>query len=348
MKNLLAVSLAALSLNAFALTITVQQTSCSLTAQQCSDITDAAKDAANADLPSVSVGGYAEGISNANAFAYKGSTSEYADIIDLMSFKVSGGVAVDGDLSDAESADGIGFGASVTAGINLDILPVSKVGPIDLKKMDLFVTFLNYNLDQSSDSIDSEGELSAFGVFGRYHLIDSRSIAGDYLVKWGGIHLHTGFMRSKMNIEVTNGFSDEEFEDDSGPTTVYGKFTNGQANFEIDSQVTAIPVEVSTYLRLLYVFTLYGGAGFDYMLGKTDIDFSAGGNLQGGIVSADDNDWTGTMSANEGGDGSPQATNFRAFAGVQFNIPFVRLYAQLNKGLGSNLVGTNLGLKIIY
>mgnify|MGYP000188587555 CR=1 FL=1 len=350
MKKLLPIALMLMSSSVWSISISVTTTQCGggLSTSQCDDLEAEAETSANSDLPDVSLGKYAEGISNANGFAYKGSTSEYADKLELMSLKISGGVAFAGDLNEPEEADGFGVGGAVTAGLNLDILPIDKVGPIELSKLDLFFTFMSYDVDQDQGDSNVEGSISAFGAFARYPLVESKSILGGYLVEWGGVHLHTGFMQSKMKVEMTQSFEDQDFEDDSNdPIILYGQFTDGSANFTIDSSITTIPVELSTYLRLGYVFTLYGGVGFDYQMGSTDVDFGADGDLEGG-TSEGSSDWRADVDVSDDNNGKPTATNTRSFVGLQFNVPFVRLYAQLNKGLGSDLVGTNLGLKIIY
>ena len=297
------------------------------------------------DLPDVPIDTYAEGISDSNAFAIKGQGSDYADNFSLFSVKASAGAALKGDLDEVsdnpEAAEGIGLGGAITIGLNLDLLPIDKIGPIEFKKLDVFASFFSYSLDQDMDQTTLEGDISSFGVYARYRLIDAVDFVPGNLLQWGGLHLHTGYQRSSMNISISQDLEDQKVES-NGATA---QFQNGFAKFDIESQTSFIPVEVSTFFRMAYVFTVYTGAGFDYNLGDTELDLTAAGNVAGTGAATG---FSADVDASENGSGGPEATNFRAFAGLQFNVPFVRVYAQVNKALGSDLIGANAGIKILW
>ncbi|MDP7322105.1 MAG: hypothetical protein QF441_15985 [Bacteriovoracaceae bacterium] len=344
MKKLLLAGCLLASVSTYAVTITVQETSCSggLTQSQCDQLTAELRSVVNEDLPEVSIDKYATGIANANGFAYKGLGSDYSDIFSYFMVRAAGGLAVQGKLDDAESAEGIGIGASMTAGLNLDLLPIDKVGPIDLSKLDLFVSFMSYNVDQDLDESTAEGDISSLGVMARYRIIDGIDFIPGSLLSWGGVFLHTGFQRSSFELDLTQKFNDETVEISGGQSAT---LSNASAKFNLESTTTTIPVEVSTYLRAGYIFTLFGGAGFDLVTGSSDASLKASGNAQGdGGASG----YGATISANESDSGDADPTNLRAFGGLQFNIPFVRLALQLNKGLGNDLFGVNFGAKILW
>ena len=311
------------------------------TSGQCGDLVNEIRNFE--DLPDVSIDKYADGVSEANAFALKGQGSDYAEAFSYFMLKPSFGVAIKGDVDklsdDPESAEGIGLGGALTIGLNMDMLPIDKIGPVDFSKLDLFVSFLSYNLDQDGDETELQGDLKSFGIYGRYRLIDAVDIVPGYMLEWGGLHLHTGIQRASMNLDVTQKLENQTVDTGSASAD----FTNGFAAFTLETETTSIPVEISTYMRMAYIFTLYGGAAFDYTLGSSDIDFGADGSLTNSSTS-----FSADVAAGESADGSPEATNFRAFGGVQFNIPFVRVFAQVNKGLGSDLVGATAGVKLAW
>ena len=295
--------------------------------------------------PNVSIDKYADGISNSTGFAMKGQNSDYAENFDLFVFKPSFGLAVQGELDDPENADGFGIGGALTVGINLDLLPVDKIGPIEFKKMDLFVSFMSYNPDQEvGDNATAEGELSSFSVMARYQLMDEVDIVPGYMLQWEGVHLHTGIQRNTMGIKLSQDLADETVtEENTGAT---GTFSNGNVTFDMDSTVTSIPVEISTSIRALYAFTLYGGLGLDYNVSsETDVDLNASGNF---AASNAGTNYSATINANESATGEGMATNYRGFVGLQFNVPFVRLYVQANQSFAEDLIGVNAGLKITY
>lgn len=341
MKNLIYLALLMPCLGN-ALEFTLNNVNCgSLNASDCNALQDDIRNFE--DLPDVSIDKYADGVSDANAFALKGQSSDYADNFSFITVKPSFGIAIKGDpellSDDPESAEGIGLGAALSVGLNMSLLPVNKIGPIDFNKLDVFVSFMSYSLNQDTDGTEIDGEIGSFGVFARYRLIDSVDIVPGYLVEWGGLHLHTGIQRSSMNIDVNQNLDNETVT--SGGLNA--EFQNGFARFGLETENTSIPIEVSTFLRLGYVFTFYGGAGFDYTFGSSDITFNADGD-----ISESGSGFSAEVAASEGADGGPEATAFRSFAGLQFNVPFARLYAQFNKGIGNDLNGVNLGAKFTW
>tara|TARA_B100001971_G_scaffold84647_1_gene77980 strand:- start:88525 stop:89610 length:1086 start_codon:yes stop_codon:yes gene_type:complete len=345
-KLLLLLSLFLISFKSEAVNITISST-CNGGANtaNCQALEDELNSYLNSETPDVSIDKYADGISNATGFAMKGQNSEYAENFSLFVFKPSFGLAAQGDVDEPESAEGFGLGGALTVGINLDLLPIDKIGPIEFKKMDLFVSFMSYNLDQEvGDNATGEGELSSFSVMARYRLMDAVDIVPGYMLQWGGLHIHTGIQRNKMGIELSQDLEDETVTDEG--TGASGTFNNGNVTFDMDSTVTSIPFEISTSIRALYVLSLYGGLGFDYNLtSETDVDLNADGTFNG---NAGGDTYVANISADESASGEGMATNYRGFVGLQFNVPFVRIYVQANKSFAEELVGVNAGLKITY
>ncbi|MEX0799575.1 MAG: hypothetical protein WD025_09020 [Bacteriovoracaceae bacterium] len=343
MKNILFLALLMPSLS-HALKVTITPSAdCNAAGTTCTDSIEQAERDINNDLPDVNEDDYAAGFAKSTAFAYKGMGSDYSDNFTFFVFKAAGGVAIESEsgfnLEESDSVKGAAPGGALTVGLNLDLLPVDKIGPVEFKKMDLFFNFMSYSMDQDLDDMAFEGDISALGVFARYRLMDPVDILPGYMLEWGGIHLHTGIQRSSMDLNFSQTFNGTA---DAGGTTV--RYDDTKAIVDIESAVTSIPIEFSTYLRTLYVLTLYGGAGLDVNMGEAEINLDGNGT----VTSDDGNTDYGTLEASGNGTGSPEATNFRAFGGVQINIPFVRVYAQVNKALGSDLIGANAGVKILW
>lgn len=350
MKKLIVATMLLGSLSASAITIDISNVNCGSvagtsddTSTLCGQLTSELESYVNQDLPDVSIGDYGTGIANANNFAYKGTNSDYSDKFDLFMIKGSTGIAVQGDIRDPESAEGIGLGAAVTAGLNLDFLPVDKIGPVELKKLDLFVSFMSSNIDRDFDKTNVEGDLSHFAVTGRYQIIEGKEFIPGSLLKWGGVFLHTGFQSSTSKITATSEIEDDNIGTDGDAATA--DITDSTATFEIEADTWSIPIELSTYIRAAYVFTLFGGVGADIVQGSTDVSLDAGGTITGTGASSG---YTASVDASESDSGDADVTNMRVFGGVQFNIPLFRLYAQMNSGIGNDLIGLNLGAKILW
>lgn len=342
MKKLMLGSLLALSTSTYAVNITVTQSCGSVNATICAQLTSEVEKIVNADTPDVSIGKYGTGIANAQGFAYRGLGSDYSDKFDFFMVRGAAGVAVDGELDKPESAAGIGVGAAATVGINLDLLPIDKIGPVDLSKMDLFVSFMSYSPDQDLQDTTFKGDISAFGLMARYQLIEGKDFVPGNLLSWGGLYLHTGIQRSSVEADVTQTFKNESIDLGSNQTA---NLVDTSANFHFKTTNTSVPIEISTYLRAAWALTFFGGAGFDIVSGSTDVSLKASGTADGtGAVDS----YSATIAADESDSGKADATNFRAFGGLQLNLPFFRIYTQVNKGLGNDLIGINAGLKILW
>ena len=335
MKKLLIGLILTLPITGYSINITINESCGSLLSDQCAELTQAIRDKANGETPDISLGTYATGIANSTAFSSKGQSSEYADNFDLLTIKGSVGAAVQGDLNDFQEAEGFGASAAVTVGLNLDLLPVDKIGDVELKNFDVFFSFMNYDVDTEKGDEEFKGDTSSFGMHIRWRFLEGQEYIAGHLVEWGGVQLHTGVQRTSMNLSLRRNLKDQSVT--AGGLT--GTFGDSLVKFDIESQITSIPFEISTSARLLYILTLYTGVGFDYNIGSTDISLNGAGNASG------PSGYTAAISANEDQTGDADATNFRAFLGAQLNLPVVRLYVHANKGLGNDLLGVNGGIK---
>lgn len=339
-----------LSHNAVAIKLNLKQIACNLTnltAEECASLEDRAREKLREDLPKVSLEKYADGVADATAFSVQGQGSEYAENFKTAIVKPSLGIAVDGKLSQLETnpeeAAGIGVGTAVTVGANLKNLDASKVGPIILSRLDVFVSGALYDIRQDFDDVDTDGTLTSAGVFGRYRLIKDEDYLPWHMLDWGGIHIHTGLQYSKISLEASQSFASETFRDG----LLEGKFNGGTATLSLDAYSWSVPVEISTYFRIAYILTVYGGFGADFVTGDSNIGLSASGSASGGLSIIDD-DLQLAFDADRDVDGTPRSSHFRTFLGLQLNIPYFRVFVHANKAIDSNLVGAHAGVKFVF
>lgn len=306
----------------------------------CNQLNSDLDQAVNQDLPDTNLDGYAKGISDASSVAASG-TSDYSDKFEYFVIKPSFGLGFAADsFSSPENSAGVGFTGNLVIGLNLNMLPVDQLAFIEFKKLDVFVNFFKYNLNYDLGSGGFEGDLNSFGIMARYHIFEPEEGWNEGLFQWAGLFVHTGIQKTSASLEFST-----PIELDAGistPTGDTGNVDNANVAFSIDNSITKIPVEVSTYAKVLYAFTLYGGLGFDIVSGSTDISADAAGDIK---LNATD---IGDLTVDNSSSGDPEATNFRAFFGTQLNLPYFRIYGQLQKPLGQDSIGTNLGFKIIW
>ena len=78
-------------------------------------------------------------------------------------------------------------------------------------------------------------------------------------------------------------------------------------------------------------------------LGSTSNNVTCTGGGCGGASAG-----TITTSANIDGEGDASPLVFRGFAGLQFNLPFVRIFGQVDKSLGNEVVALSSGVRFVY
>lgn len=344
-KLLIAGFLTAFSTQTMAIDITFTEDACTLGAATCASVKSAVENKIKSDTPDVPLDKYATG--SAKSLSIAGSTlaSDYSDEFSLFSAKFQFGPGIGSDmsgLSSPEKAEGLAVQGVVTLGLNMDILPIDKVGPIELEDLDLFVSLMDYNLDLDLSDVGLNGKISSLSLMGRYKLIDSISLIPGNMVKWGGLYLHTGFQMHTMKLDSTISFAGTSVSS-SGQTLTFDK--NSKTIMSFKSNTTFIPIEVSTHMRLFYALTLYGGAGVNVQLnGKTKVDLKANGTA----ATADGTTYKGTISGNGSESGKDDSFQPKAFAGFQINIPFVRLFTQVNTRLGAKATSFQFGLKALF
>ena len=110
----------------------------------------------------------------------------------------------------------------------------------------------------------------------------------------------------------------------------------------------SIPIEVSTAIQTLYLFTPYFGFGADLNFG------TATASVEGtSTVAMDSNNLSTTAVAEldliDGQEGTPGSFALRYFAGMQFNMWIFKGYVHYNANLaGGNIYGINGGLRVAW
>lgn len=313
------------------------------TSGQCGDFTSALQNEVNDNFPEVDgIDELGDSMSNASVVATKGNlTSDYSNEIDIVQVGIGAGFGVDfadKSLSDgADEAGGFGIAPAIMVGLNPSFIPVDKIGPIEMDRLRLFGNFFSYNLEQDNADATFEMGITSIGFRARYHLMDGAGVGS--LMKWGGIHVTTGYQYYKLSLDASATINEPVTDPGSGASGTIA----GTANLTGDISSHSIPIEVSTYAQLGYVFTFYGGLATDLTFGSGQFDLDVNTTVSG-VTGA--GTYAATGIANLGGEGGPEALLFRAFAGLQLNVPIFKLYVQGQKTIGQNVYGANVGFKL--
>lgn len=206
---------------------------------------------------------------------------------------------------------------------------------MDTEKLNVFISGMSYNLERKSgdDKKDTvNGKLTSLGIHFSYDWIKPR---GSKLFGWGGVKFHTGYEYSSSKYKITTRINEAVDSEVGGGATIDGNLT-GTPEASIDVTTHSIPLEISSSVQFLYLFSLYGGLGADYNMGEAKGAGSINANsstltCNGGPCSGE----SATVSPTANIDGKGKVTAFwaRAFAGVQLNLPYTRIFVQAIKFL---------------
>ena len=290
----------------------------------------------NENLPDADARTYLKGTANANALASAQVGIDHANDVDVFLFGPSLGAGVDVggyELGDLLSGDvkgknlrGLGATPSLLLGLNF-----ATLGFKNYKRWKLFLNFGHLNLSPKKTNI----KMMNYGLHVRYLLFSPTAFYSKYLLRWNGLNISTGVRSQTLSVDFTETKS-EDF-------TASGQTANlsGDIKAKVEAKTLSIPLEISSGIQLFYLFTLFAGVGADYHTGSAE--GTAGGDLPI-TTSIPASQLTGVIRL--GQKASPESFSTRAFAGLQINLPAVKLASvQLDHDFASKTWG--LGLKFL-
>jgi hypothetical protein len=290
-----------------------------------------------------------EGMANSSVMAGKGIGSDYASGMEVA--LIGAGIGAGADLEKNEEADsdlsGVGVQGGLLVGMNLGWMETKKILGLETNKLNVYLNFFKYELDQNAGDADVTADLSSYGIHFSYDWIKARP---SKWFGWGGVKVHTGYEYNKTELNFKSQINETVTAQEGGGTYTSNVLANPFANINVSTH--SIPVEISTSLRFLYLFSIYAGLGADYNTGSA----TGEGDLNSGSASVT---CTGVCpggspvgdietDANIEGKGKASPFLFRGFAGLQVNLPFIRVFVQADKAFGNDLIGATTGVRFVY
>lgn len=316
------------------------------------------EDEVNGDLPSAPPERLMEGMANSSVMAGKGVGTDYASNMQVM--LLGAGIGVGADMEKDKNTDselsGIGIAPGVVLGANLGFMDTQKILGMDTNRLNFYVNFMTYSHEQQIEDEpgkESSAELDMFtvGAHFRYDWIKAR---GSKLLGWGGVKFHFGYEYNKTDITFNANINETIDETDSNGNRIQGTLS-GKPKAVINSATHSIPLELSTDIQLLYFLSLYTGVGVDANFGSATGKGDLNANestitcTNGGVGACSaQRDIKVQARANIDAEGKVLPFTSRAFAGVQFNLPYIRIFGQVNKAFGNELISATAGVRLVY
>ena len=208
--------------------------------------------------------------------------------------------------------------------------------------MDRFRLYVNGLTMRLPSDRQFGGQMANAGAHLQIKLVEGNPDAK--AVEWGGLDLTSGFEYSAYSFDLRQ--DDLPIEAPMGGNGNVTWTANGKYN--INSDVLAVPVELSTNLRV-FVVTVYLGGAYDYNMGTGDSRAELSGPIDGQLLAPDGSTvdgelGTASISATAKGSAVPHVG--RIFVGTQANILMVKIFAHLNAVPQNGAVGGHIGARV--
>ncbi len=290
--------------------------------------------------------GFLRSFGDAQNFTSKGMGVDYASEATYFEVGGSASFALGMDRTYQPSStqgfpiQGVGLNASLMGGLSLGFLGI----PV--------MVFGNWMKVPTQDYGDMSGSLDNWGVHAQVRLLGpSRSMSlRKMLVRWGGIAVTTGVDYSHMTLglkrDVTSNFN---IPNTTGLNVNVAGAASGDARFNIGMTTKSVPLEVTTSVRLLTMFTAYGGLGFDWQVGGgSTMDVNVNAAMVGHATGMPDAN-LGTAQVTASAHASPSAAKIRGILGAQVNLLMVRIFTQLNiANTNPTMASLAVGARVAY
>jgi len=293
--------------------------------------------------------GFVRNFGDAQSFTSKGMGVDYASEATFFELGGSASFALGMDRTYQPGStqgfpiQGVGLNASLMGGLSLGFLGI----PV--------MVFGNWMKVPTQSYGDMSGSLDNWGVHAQVRLLGpSRSMSAlKMLVRWGGIAVTTGIDYSHMSLGLNRDIaSNFGIPNTTGLNVNVSGAASGDARFNVGMTTKSIPLEVTTSLRLMTLFTAYGGLGFDWQVGggsTMDVNVNAAmvGHVAGQPAASDVNLGTAQVTASAHAD--PSTAKIRGILGAQINLLVVRLFAQLNiANTNPTMASLAVGARVAY
>lgn len=309
----------------------------------------------NKDLPNAAPDRLMKGMANSSVMAAKGIGTDYASNMDvfLIGAGLGAGADLEKDKNTKSSISGAAVAPGAVIGTNLGFIKTRSILGLDPKRLNVYVNFMSYNYKHSLDDTpgkESSAELKmlSYGMHFRYELIQRK---GSKLLGWGGVKATFGYEYNRNDITFNSKINESVNQTSGNGEHITGTIT-GSPQAIIQTATHSIPLALSTDVQILYILSLYVGAGVDANFGQAKgkgalnanpSTLTCNGGACGGGTSV------GVQAlANIDATGKVNPWIYRGFGGVQINLPYLRIFAQVDKALGNDLIGATAGVRFAF
>jgi len=287
-------------------------------------LADALESQFNSNIASVgSQEAFLSQVGNANAVSTRSFLSPGvlpADQTFFLNYGVAGGLSLGEGASLSQGITtpsnqlppiGVSGKSGLSLGISAKKLP--RLLPLDPARVMYTASFYSNNLSSLiGNGITLKSMQAALGVSYQYYPAQSWTP----MIRFNGFKISSGLSLSTLDVAYTTPF---QLTQGTAPTAMDW---NSTVNIAVNSSVWSLTHEVTTGVRLLWVWNLYTGLGLDFNVGSSDLTGSSSGP-----VTAPNFSGTAVVSGDPES-AAPSWIQVRALVGTQIDLGVVGIYAQ--------------------
>lgn len=268
---------------------------------------------------------------DATSFSNRGLGVDYATGADDVMIGFAGNVAVSSPSAFNDTNHPTGGGA-----VNFGGMFGANLRGIGLERMQLFL-----NGFYESDSTNQlSGHLTSAGAHLQFRLVKPETDGGSAVaLRWIGIDLTSGAEYTAWTLGVKQQLTDIYTVGPSGNTQALTVNSTGQ--FDLSSSCVTVPAEITTGVRIVELFSIYGGGGIDFNVGKSTINANLDGtakDTQGNAI--------GDVRINGSGSNTGSPAAWRVLLGGQVNLWRLKIFAQGNLSQNST-ASVSFGVRLV-
>jgi hypothetical protein len=305
----------------------------------------------NQNLPDIDVTNYLQGIANAMTLASAGIGSDYATPYKVGMLGVQLGAGIDlgkrtyneiasQGLDVSESSAGFAAQSSIVVGMTLEAVNYKSWGFTNLKNTRAYLNFFAYETQVENVNL----EFRSMGAMIQYNWVRPKRV-GRGVLRWGGLDLGTGLKYNSFKAETRINQTQSESTTIAPFGTVTTSF-DGTLALGASSYNFSIPIELSSSVRILWIWSLFAGVGADLNLGQTSSITSITGpiNVTGTGLTGVEAD----AFLDLGQTVSPVPVNARIFLGTGIEVIGVNVLVQVTQAVSGSLAGVSLGVRAFW
>ncbi len=306
----------------------------------------------NSKLTNFDTSDYLKGISNSSSIASSGITEDHDYRFKYFYFGLSGGIAADmgstsltsltngGKIDDFKGVNG---NFQLTIGMPAWYFKIPKWKFINPDEMKFYMGYASQNFSQDNYKF----AFNSFSFIAQQHFLTNYNF-GWGLFNWNGLLVSTGIKYSQLQVLYSQTFSESSQQTISAPPitpdpNLTFNFTN-TVSLGAKTNITTIPVDVSSSIKVLYLFNLHGGFGADINMGSSQSIIKAPGQLSGSESSGLLGTFSGDIEFDLGDKASPQVLDARYFFGGSMDFRVFSFGLQYTKAITNNAQGISFQL----